>query len=151
MQAIAIEHEMLVKNLRTAFDHESNAHLRYVEFAEKADGEGWHGIASLFRAVSCAEQIHAANHARILHQLGGHAEYTPQAIEVNATFENLRTALAGEIFEADTMYPAFAELARAARGKTVCHNLHGVNPISTLRDHLQRPVLAFYGIEVASA
>ena len=40
------------------------------------------------------------------------------------------------------------ELARPARGATVCHNLFGCDPISTLRDHLQRPVLAFYGIEV---
>jgi rubrerythrin len=115
MQAIAAEHQLLVENLRTAFDHESNAHLRYVEFAEKADGEGWHRIASLFRAVARAEQLHAANHGRLLHQLGGHAEHTPQAIEVNTTFENVSTALAGEIFEADTMYPAFAEMARAAR------------------------------------
>ena len=40
------------------------------------------------------------------------------------------------------------ELARPARGKTVCHNLYGCNPVSTLRDHLQRPVLAFSGVAV---
>ena len=40
------------------------------------------------------------------------------------------------------------ELAHSARGKTVCHNLYGANPVSTLRDHLQRPVLAFHGVEV---
>ncbi len=40
------------------------------------------------------------------------------------------------------------ELARPARGKTVCHNLYGSDPVSTLRDHLQRPVLAFTGVEV---
>lgn len=41
------------------------------------------------------------------------------------------------------------ELARAAQGRTVCHNLFGCDPVSTLRDHLQRPLLAFYGVEVA--
>lgn len=40
------------------------------------------------------------------------------------------------------------ELARPARGATVCHNMYGCNPTSALRDHLQRPVLAFYGVEV---
>ncbi len=40
------------------------------------------------------------------------------------------------------------ELAHSARGKTVCHNLSGANPVSMLRDHLQRPVLAFHGVEV---
>lgn len=40
------------------------------------------------------------------------------------------------------------ELARPARGNTLCHSSFGGNPPSTLRDHLQRPVLAFYGAEV---
>ncbi len=40
------------------------------------------------------------------------------------------------------------ELARSARGKTVCHNLYGSNPVCTLCDQLQRPVLAFSWVEV---
>ncbi len=70
MHAIASEHEVLIDNLRTAFNNESNAHIRYIEFAAKADGEGWRGVASLFRAAARAEEIHAANHARVLHPLG---------------------------------------------------------------------------------
>ena len=115
MPAIACEHEALLEDLRTAFENESNARLRYGEFAEKADGEGWHGVASLFRAAARAEEIHASNHGRILHQLGGRAEYTPQAPDVKSTLENLRIALDGEIFEVDTMYPAFLAQARTVR------------------------------------
>lgn len=115
MQAIATQHELLIENLRTALEHESNARLRYLEFAAKADGEGWHGIASLFRAVACAELIHAANHGRILHQLGVIAEHLQQPVEVKATFDNVSSALAAELFEAETMYPRFIELARALR------------------------------------
>jgi rubrerythrin len=115
MPAIASEHETLVENLRTAFENESNAHLRYLEFSQKADGEGWHGVASLFRGSARAEEIHAANHGRIWHQLGGLVEYTPHDVEVRTTIENVRAALAGEIFEIDTMYPSFLEQARAAR------------------------------------
>ena len=40
------------------------------------------------------------------------------------------------------------ELERPAADRTVCHNMFGANPASTLRDHLQRPVLAFTDIEV---
>jgi ABC-type transporter MlaC component len=35
-------------NLQAAFNGESNAHARYVEFAKKADKEGYAQVASLF-------------------------------------------------------------------------------------------------------
>ena len=40
------------------------------------------------------------------------------------------------------------QLARPAAGRTVCHNMFGANPVSTLRDHLQQPVLAFTDLPV---
>ena len=43
------------------------------------------------------------------------------------------------------------ELGRPARGETVCHNQYGFNPPCMLRDHLQRPVLAFTDVPVAEA
>lgn len=107
MQDVGVENATLVEALCAAFDGESNVVARYREFAEKADGEGWHGVASLFRAAARAEEIHAANHGRIAHQLGGHAEYVPQWIEVRSTLENLRSAVDGERFEVTTLYPAF--------------------------------------------
>ena len=115
MHAIASEHEVLIDNLRAAFNNESNAHIHYLEFAAKADGEGWHGVASLFRAAARAEEIHAANHGRILHQIGSELHFTPVNIEVNNTLENVRAALAGEISEVDIIYPTWLELARTAR------------------------------------
>ncbi len=42
-------------------------------------------------------------------------------------------------------------LTRPATGPAVCHNMFGVDPISTLRDHLQRPVLAFSYLEITEA
>src|ERR1700759_5490471 len=68
---IAIENETTIRNLLSAFEGESNAHVRYSAFAVHADGEGLHGAASLFRAAARAEQIHAANHAPVIRQLGG--------------------------------------------------------------------------------
>ena len=79
------------KNLRTAFEFESQTRAQYRMFAVEADDEGWRGVASLFRAAAYAEQIHAANHGRILRQLGGETELFPQPVDVRGTVENLRT------------------------------------------------------------
>ena len=119
MLVIASENSILLENLRTAFEGESNVHARYVRFAEEADDEGWRGVGCLFRAAAFAEQIHAGNHGRILRQLGGITDFVRQPVEVRATLENLRMALAGEMFEVETMYPAFVEQARQCRDVAV--------------------------------
>jgi rubrerythrin len=98
-----------------AFEGESNAHAKYVVFAAKADADGWHGAASLLRAAARAEQIHAANHARVIKQLGGDARCTIHPVEVQSTLENLQAALAGEQYEIDTMYPAFLKESEAGK------------------------------------
>ena len=101
-----------IANLLAAYEGESNARSKYVVFAAKADAEGWHGAASLFRAAARAEQIHATNHARVLRQLGAEAKCEIHPAEVKSTLENLKAALAGEQYEVVTMYPAF--IAEAA-------------------------------------
>ena len=85
-----------IKNLLAAFEGESNAHAKYVAFAAKADADGLHGAASLLRAAGRAEQIHAANHARVIKQLGGEAKCEIHPVEIKTTLENLKAALAGE-------------------------------------------------------
>jgi rubrerythrin len=115
MPGIVAENTTTVENLMAAFEGESNAHAKYSAFAVKADEEGLGGAASLFRAAARAEQIHASNHARVIGQLGGHAECAIHAVEVKGTLENLKTALGGETYEIDTMYPGF--LAEAAERK----------------------------------
>ncbi|MBS1804330.1 MAG: hypothetical protein JST28_13265 [Acidobacteria bacterium] len=96
-----------IANLLAAYEGESNAHLKYIVFAAKADAEGWHGAASLFRAAARAEEIHATNHARVLKQLGAEAKCQLHPADEKSTLENLKAALAGEQYEIDTMYPAF--------------------------------------------
>jgi rubrerythrin len=120
MSEIAAENAITIQNLMTAFEGESNAHAKYTAFADKADSEGLYGAASLFRAAARAEQIHAANHARVIGTLGGRAEAEIQPVEVDSTLENLKAALNGEQYEIDIMYPGF--LAEAAE-----HN----NPAAT--------------------
>lgn len=114
MPAIASEHETLIENVRAAFEKECSAQASCAAFAEAAETEGWHGIASLFRATAHAESIHAANYGRILHRFADSTAYAPPAPEVGTTMANLRAALAGELFECDQMYPAFLAQARAS-------------------------------------
>jgi rubrerythrin len=112
MPVVVPESAILLENLRTAYVSESNGHARYEEFATIADCEGLHGVACLFRAAAVAEQIHADNHGRILRQLGGGMEFAPHPVDPGITLDNLRTAVAGEVFEVEILYPGFVEQAR---------------------------------------
>lgn len=102
-----------LENLMKAYEGESNAHARYVEFAKKADEEGFGQVASLFRAAARAEEIHARNHADVIKALKAEPKAEIGKPEVKSTRENLEAALKGESYERDTMYPAFIKKAKA--------------------------------------
>lgn len=109
---ISIENEVTLRNLQAAFEGESNACARYTAFAVKADAEGFHGAASLFRATARAEHIHAANHARVIRQLGAEPAAAIHPPVVKDTLENLNEARSGERYEIDSMYPEFIREAK---------------------------------------
>jgi len=100
-------------NLQAAFDGESNAHARYLAFAQKADTEGYAGVASLFRAAARAEEIHAGNHAEVIKMFGGVPDAKLEYPAVASTRENLAAAIKGETYERDEMYPAFIRQAKS--------------------------------------
>jgi rubrerythrin len=102
-----------LENLQTAFNGESNAHARYLAFAEKADKEGYFQAANLFRAAARAEDVHAANHADVIRKLGAEPKATVETPQVKSTRENLQAAIKGESYERDTMYPDFLKQAKA--------------------------------------
>jgi len=101
-------------NLMAAFNGESNAHANYAAFAKKADEEGYTQVASLFRAATRAEEIHAANHAAVIKKMGGNPQAVINTPAVKTTSENLKAAIAGETYERDVMYPEFIVNAKAA-------------------------------------
>jgi len=125
MPGIAAENAITVQNLLTAFEGESNAHAKYTAFAAKADADGLHGAASLFRAAARAEQIHAANHARVIGTLGGNAKCEIHPVEVKSTLENLKTALNGEQYEIDVMYPGFLQEATERKNTAAIRTFTG--------------------------
>ena len=91
--------EMTEQNLKAAFAGESQAHMRYLAFADRAEEEGRPNIARLFRAIARAEQVHATGHLKALAGMG----QTPA---------NLSAAFGGETFEITEMYPAYLEVAK---------------------------------------
>ena len=104
-------HAMTKANLEAAFAGESQAHMKYKIYADKAAEEGYPEVARLFRAISYAEQVHATNHFKQL-----------QGIEDTAS--NLGAAIGGENYENTEMYPAFHAVAHEQNEKGAMLSIH---------------------------
>ncbi len=103
--------KMTEANLKDAFAGESQAHMKYLIFAEVAAEEGRPNLARLFRAIAYAEQVHATNHLR---ELG----------LVRTSPDNLAEAIAGETFEVEEMYPAYHTVAELQGEKGALRSTH---------------------------
>jgi rubrerythrin len=97
--------KMTEENVKAALAGESQAHVKYAAFAEKAAAEKLPNIARAFKANSYAEQVHATNYVKTLGALG-------------TTKDNLDAALGGESFEIAEMYPAFILTAQSQGEKS---------------------------------
>ena len=113
-----------LENMQAAFNGESNAHARYLAFAAQADRESFGEVASLFRAAARAEEIHAANHAAVIKEMGATPSAKIETPALKSTRENLQSAIKGETYERDTMYPEFLKQARADRSKAAIKSLN---------------------------
>jgi len=96
-----------IENLKAGIVGETTASAKYAAFAVKAQEEGNEAVAKLFLAASKAEDIHAANHRKVLEGLGEKMDEFVPSFEVKTTLENLQAALEGETYEVDSMYPQF--------------------------------------------
>jgi len=89
-----------LENALDAFAGESQANRKYQAFSEKAAAEGLRNIATLYKAASEAEAIHAK---KLLKVLG----------KIEETEKNLEASIAGETHEFTEMYPDFVKLAES--------------------------------------
>ncbi len=96
-----------IENLKAGIKGETTASAKYAAFAQKAREEGNDTIAKLFDATSKAESIHAANHLKVLEELGEKMDEFKPEFEVKTTAENLQSAIDGETYEVTSMYPKF--------------------------------------------
>lgn len=103
--------KMTEADLWSAFAGESQAHVKYLAFAQRAEEEGYPNLARLFKAISHAELVHAHNHLRVLSGLG-------------SSTQNLIGAIDGENYEVDEMYPAFDAVAALQQEKGALGSIH---------------------------
>ncbi len=111
------------QNLKDAFSGESQANRTYLAFAKKAEKEGLSQIARLFRAAAYAETIHALNHLKIIGK-------------IKSSLENLETAVSGETFEFDEMYPKYIETAKQEGNKKATWSFDVANKVEKIHAKL---------------
>jgi rubrerythrin len=111
------------ENLKAAFAGESQANRRYLAFARKAEEEGFTQVAKLFKAAAEAETIHALNHLRITGQ-------------IKSTLENLDTAVSGETFEFEKMYPSYIDVAKQEGNKQAAWSFDVANKVEQIHAKL---------------
>lgn len=91
-----------IENAKEALAGESQANRKYQAFSEKAAEEGFRNVATLYKAASEAEAIHAKKLLKVL-----------TAIE--STAKNLEVSIEGETHEYTSMYPEFVRVAEAEK------------------------------------
>lgn len=97
------------QNLKTAFAVEAQAVARYLYFAKIADMEGRPDVAGLFKDTADGERGYAHGTFDYLRSAGDPATGLP----IGNTERNLKSAVAGEKHNYETMYKQMAEEARA--------------------------------------
>jgi len=115
-------------NLQAAFAGESQANRTYLAFAKKAEAEGHHQVAKLFRAAAAAETVHAHAHLRVM---GG----------VKDTKENLQAAIDGEGHEFKEMYPEFIKEAESEGNKGALISFRNAMAVEEIHHNLYSEAL----------
>jgi rubrerythrin len=108
-----------IENLAKAFAGESMARNMYISFAKIAKKEGFEQIAESLQLTADNEREHANWTSKLINALNAGAAGNFHEIKIEAavstslgyTAANLKAAIAGEHYEATTMYPEFADVA----------------------------------------
>ncbi|WP_313756205.1 rubrerythrin family protein [Tissierella sp.] len=109
---------MTAENLRSAFGGESQAHMRYRIWSDKAKKDGFPTVARLFMATSDAEEVHATLHFKALKDVAGDFLVASGAgFGLSTTSDNLQGAINGELHEVNQMYPAYIKVAEMQEEK----------------------------------
>jgi len=108
-----------VENLAKAFAGESMARNMYISFSQIAKKEGFEQIAAAFQLIADNEREHASWSSKLINALNAGAAEKLDGIKIDTTVSislgntaaNLGAAIEGELHEATTMYPEFADVA----------------------------------------
>jgi rubrerythrin len=122
-----------IENLAKAFAGESMARNMYISFAKIAKKEGFEQIAAALQLTADNEREHASWTSKLINALNAGAT-EPDKIKIEATVStslgntaaNLKAAIEGELHEATTMYPKFADVADSEGLPEVAKRLRAV-------------------------
>jgi rubrerythrin len=103
---------MTESNLVSAFAGESQAHMRYTLYAERAKKSNYSNVARLFKAIAHAEMIHAENHYKNILLKGATTTVSGALFGSRTTSEDLQNGIDGEHYEVEEMYPSFMNIAK---------------------------------------
>jgi len=120
--------EKTLKNLMEAFAGESQANRKYLAFAKKAEEEGYPAVAKLFKAAADAETVHAMNHLKA-------------ANGIKSTKENLESAIGGETYEFESMYPPMLKDAEAEGATQAKRSFYYANEVEKVHAELFKKAL----------
>ncbi len=119
-------------NLKTAFEGECKAYMKYIAFARAAENKGRGRIAKLFRAIAEAEKIHALNHFVVM---GGSS-----SVE-----QNISSAIDSETYEFTQMYPAFIQQAEQDSNSRAAASFRGASAVEKIHNGLLNDALGSLG------
>ena len=114
--------DLTAVNLMKAFAGESQARNKYDLFADIAQEEGWHAVARHFREAAENEKWHARAEFKAYHKL-------VDGSETELTLKNLDSAMAGEHYEHETMYPNFAKIAEEEGHKELARLFNAIGKV----------------------
>lgn len=117
------------ENLQDAFAGESQANRKYLAFAQKAEADGYPQVARLFRAAAGAETVHAHAHLRAM---GG----------IKDTADNLQSAIEGEGFEFQEMYPPYLAQAKEEGNRRAAMSFENALAVEEIHYNLYVEALA---------
>jgi rubrerythrin len=98
---------MTMTNLMDAYNRESNVRADYLAWAQKADQQGYHKVAELFRGAAKSEEIRIAHYAKNITKLGAMPAITGETPVVKDTSENLSAAIKEINYETGSLYPKY--------------------------------------------
>ncbi|MGA1868379.1 MAG: rubrerythrin family protein [bacterium] len=117
-----------IDNLKEAFAGESQANRKYLAFAKKAEADGYPQVAKLFRAAAEAETVHAHAHLRVMGA-------------IKDTAANLQSAIEGEGFEFEQMYPGYLEEAEKEGNKAASISIKNALEVEKVHHSLYKQAL----------
>ena len=119
-------------NLKTAFEEECKAYMKYIAYARAAENEGQKQIAKLLTAIAEAEKIHALNHFAIIGGSGSAEQNTTSAID-------------SETYEFTQMYPAFMRQAEQDSNSRAAASFRGASTVEKIHSGLLNDALKSLG------